>query len=366
MTAPGTGLSRGDILPDVSLRMQGGQPVLFGARCGFGVPLVFWMPDGAPDPLTATMLAGQFEAFVSAGARIFIVLRGETLLDSLPADLRPLGLIDTQGALRAALGPSGGGPSGGGPSGGGLSGSALVVLEADGRVLMAGKPGALGAALAACRAVFERTRPITVRAQAPALMIPDVLEPALCAALMDYWQTGDKMVNAVASPGRGAAVQSTGAKRRTDVLIEDPGLAAALRTRLVARVLPAVEKAFCFKIAEYQTPRVGCYDAADAGAFQRHRDNMTPYTRLRRFAMTLNLNTGQYEGGALWFPEFGRQLYEPEAGGAVVFSCSLLHEALPVIAGRRFGVFIFFFDADAAAQDRMESEHPEQSGVLDS
>ena len=46
--------------------------------------------------------------------------------------------------------------------------------------------------------------------------------------------------------------------------------------------------------------------------------------------MTLNLNTGGYEGGALWFPEFGRQLYAPEAGGAVVFSCSLLHEALPV------------------------------------
>ena len=355
MNRPGAEFSRGDVLPDVSLRTPDGQPVLLGARCGFGVPLVIWVPEGAAEPLTATMLAGQFEAFVTAGARVFVVLGGGSLLDSLPADLRPLGLIDADGSLRAALGLAGGG----------LAAGALVVLGADGRVLMLGKPSALGEALAACRRLFERTRPNTVRAQAPALMIPEVLEPALCAALMDYWQTADKIVNAVATPDRGGAVQSTGAKRRTDVLVEEPGLEAALRTRIVTRVVPMVEKAFCFKIAEYQTPRVGCYDAAEAGAFQRHRDNMTPFTSQRRFAMTLNLNTGDYEGGTLWFPEFGRQLYEAEAGAAVVFSCSLLHEALPVIAGRRFGVFTFFFDAEAAVQNPMPPDHPEQEGAPD-
>jgi predicted 2-oxoglutarate/Fe(II)-dependent dioxygenase YbiX len=32
------------------------------------------------------------------------------------------------------------------------------------------------------------------------------------------------------------------------------------------------------------------------------------------------------------------------AGGAIVFSCSLLHEALPVVRGRRFALLSFLRD----------------------
>ena len=45
----------------------------------------------------------------------------------------------------------------------------------------------------------------------------------------------------------------------------------------------------------------------------------------------------------------GRQLLEPGVGAAAVSSCSLLHEALPVVSGRRFGVFTLVFDCAAAA-----------------
>jgi predicted 2-oxoglutarate/Fe(II)-dependent dioxygenase YbiX len=68
--------------------------------------------------------------------------------------------------------------------------------------------------------------------------------------------------------------------------------------------------------------------------------------------MTLNLNTGAYEGGELRFPEYGRELYRPEAGGAVIFSCSLLHEALPVTRGKRFAMFTFLTDAAGAAMEQ--------------
>ena len=36
------------------------------------------------------------------------------------------------------------------------------------------------------------------------------------------------------------------------------------------------------------------------------------------------------------------------AGGAVVFSCALLHEALPVLAGRRYMFLPFLYDEAAA------------------
>ena len=70
--------------------------------------------------------------------------------------------------------------------------------------------------------------------------------------------------------------------------------------------------------------------------------------------MSLFLNTGDYEGGFLHFPEFGSALYSAPAGGAVVFSCSMLHEATPVTAGRRFMFLPFLYD-DAARRVREEN-----------
>ncbi len=46
--------------------------------------------------------------------------------------------------------------------------------------------------------------------------------------------------------------------------------------------------------------------------------------------MTLNLKGDEYEGGELVFPEYGLGRYKPGNGHAVIFSCSLRHEALPV------------------------------------
>jgi len=56
----------------------------------------------------------------------------------------------------------------------------------------------------------------------------------------------------------------------------------------------------------------------------------------------------EYEGGDLCFPEFGPQTYRAPTGGAVVFSCSLLHEARPVTKGRRYAFLPFLYD-DAGA-----------------
>jgi predicted 2-oxoglutarate/Fe(II)-dependent dioxygenase YbiX len=56
----------------------------------------------------------------------------------------------------------------------------------------------------------------------------------------------------------------------------------------------------------------------------------------------VNLNES-YDGGHLRFPEFGPHLYRPAPGGAVVFSCSHLHEVTRVTGGRRFALLSFLF-----------------------
>ena len=63
--------------------------------------------------------------------------------------------------------------------------------------------------------------------------------------------------------------------------------------------------------------------------------------------MTLNLNDESYRGGELRFPEYGNALFRARTGEAVLFSCSLQHQVLPVTNGRRFALLSFFYDEQA-------------------
>jgi predicted 2-oxoglutarate/Fe(II)-dependent dioxygenase YbiX len=92
---------------------------------------------------------------------------------------------------------------------------------------------------------------------------------------------------------------------------------------------------------------VSCYTAEDAGHFRPHRDNTTSGTAHRRFAVSVNLNS-DFDGGNLSFPEYGPRGYKVPTGGAVVFSCSLLHAVSPVTRGRRYAFLPFLYDEAAA------------------
>ena len=117
-----------------------------------------------------------------------------------------------------------------------------------------------------------------------------------------------------------------------------------------------MRKAFQFDPTRIERYIVACYDGTDGGFFRAHRDNTTLATAHRRFAVTINLNAGDYEGGDLNFPEFGSRAYRALTGGAIVFSCSLLHEATPVTQGTRYAFLPFLYD-DAAAKLR-EANNP--------
>jgi hypothetical protein len=105
-------------------------------------------------------------------------------------------------------------------------------------------------------------------------------------------------------------------------------------------------KAFAYRASRFEGFKIACYQASDRGFFGAHRDNLSPATTHRRFALTLNLNDG-YQGGQLRFPEYGPELYRPAPGAALLFSCSHLHEVLEVTAGRRFVLLSFLFGEEA-------------------
>ena len=175
-----------------------------------------------------------------------------------------------------------------------------------------------------------------------------MLEPDLCQRLIDlYNQTGGAPSGVMRQVDGKTVPVLDGFKRRRDANIVDEGLRGILRTRMVQRLLPEIRKAFQFEATRTERYILACYDASDGGFFKAHRDNTTTATAHRRFAVSINLNAEGFEGGDLRFPEFGRKTYRPPTGGAVVFSCSLLHEATPVTKGTRYAFLPFLFDEDA-------------------
>jgi hypothetical protein len=66
------------------------------------------------------------------------------------------------------------------------------------------------------------------------------------------------------------------------------------------------------------------------------------------------IGPGLQQGGDLIFPEFFTRRYHAPAGGAVVFCCSMLHEATPVTRGKRYAYLPLFYE-DAGAPLREEN-----------
>jgi predicted 2-oxoglutarate/Fe(II)-dependent dioxygenase YbiX/peroxiredoxin len=192
---------------------------------------------------------------------------------------------------------------------------------------------------------------------APVLIVPRVLEPAFCGELIAYYNAAGGEPSGTMHEVDGRTVgRLTDFKKRRDAQIEREDLRDGLRRRLLHRLLPELEKAFQFKATRVERYIVACYDAEEGGYFRPHRDNTTAGTAHRQFAVSINLNAEAFEGGDLRFPEFGQRTYRPPTGGAVVFSCSLLHEATPVTRGTRYATLPFLYD-DAAAEVRARNLH---------
>lgn len=188
---------------------------------------------------------------------------------------------------------------------------------------------------------------------APVACIPDVFEASLCRRLIDLYEAdgGEESGFMRDVDGMTKELLDPRHKVRRDFLIEEPKLAKELSVRLMRRLLPMVKRVFQYEATRVERLLVGCYEAETGGHFRAHRDDTSKGTAHRRFAVTINLNAEDYEGGDLLFPEYGPRTYRAPTGGAIVFSCSLLHQAMPVTKGRRFAFLPFLYD-DAGAELR--------------
>ncbi|WP_205620578.1 2OG-Fe(II) oxygenase [Nisaea denitrificans] len=184
---------------------------------------------------------------------------------------------------------------------------------------------------------------------APILFLPRVFEPELCRHLIDLYeaQGGQESGFMREIDGRTMGVTDHSFKRRKDHYIANQELIVALQKRFQRRVVPEIAKIHQFKATRMERYIVSCYAAEDGGHFSAHRDDTTRGTAHRRFAVSVNLND-DFDGGEVNFPEYGARSFKAPPGGAVVFSCTLLHRVSKVTRGRRYAFLPFLYDEDAA------------------
>jgi peroxiredoxin/predicted 2-oxoglutarate/Fe(II)-dependent dioxygenase YbiX len=185
--------------------------------------------------------------------------------------------------------------------------------------------------------------------QAPILYLPNVFEPEFCQKLIGLYEehggTESGFMREVA--GKTVQVQDHSHKRRKDCDIEDSKLKTDIQNRFLRRVVPEIQKVHQYKVTRMERYIVACYAAEDEAHFRAHRDNTTKGTAHRRFAVSVNLNS-DFDGGEVSFPEYGPRSFKAPPGGAVVFSCSLLHAVSKVTRGRRYAFLPFLYDDEAA------------------
>ncbi|MCO6417755.1 2OG-Fe(II) oxygenase [Siccirubricoccus sp. KC 17139] len=347
-------LTPGDPAPWFFAPAAGNPRYNFASAAGRYVLVVFPGPAGTPAAAAAlpAILAAQAEGLLDdrrATAFLLSVDPADQATDRLPG-LRVL--QDREMAVSRRYGVARPVPG----SGALRYGPAAMLLDPLLRVIATAPLEQVPALLEMLRRLPPPELHAGQEVPAPVLLLPRVLEPEFCAELIAVYDAegGEQSGFMVEREGRTVGVHDPATKRRRDCQIQDPALQAGLRERLVRRLAPEMRKAFQFNPTRIERYIVACYDGAEGGHFRAHRDNTTPGTAHRRFAVTINLNDA-FEGGELWFPEFGPRRYRPPLGGACVFSCSLLHEARPVTRGLRYATLPFLYD-EAAAKLREEGQ----------
>jgi predicted 2-oxoglutarate/Fe(II)-dependent dioxygenase YbiX len=236
--------------------------------------------------------------------------------------------------------------------------AAVLVIDRNRRLALRMAPSETNDSVAACLDCLDRLPAEPARdavLPAPVVMLPNLIPPGLCRELVALFDTRPSMEGEIASVDRAGNPHSRidhAKKWRRDLPIPptDP-LYPILRDALLGRCAPQIARAFQAKVAHIDRILVARYDDT-GGWFRRHRDNVGENVAFREFAISVNLNTEEYEGGHLLFPEYNDHRYRPATGAGIIFSASLLHEATAVTRGRRY-VLLTFFHGDAAEARRL-------------
>lgn len=341
----------GDLFPLVELPDQSGlRRDLFGEVTGKPA-LVMTLPAGMPAEqraLWVSALEAQAARIHGIAGEIILIVGGQA--GDLPptsfGEAHAIVLADPEGKI-ALLPPGRAG---------------IFLLDANQRVLGLASPDHPDQALPQAverMGLWRRWRANNPLASAPVLQIPELIPADLCRRLSAAW--AQQHHEGSVSSGGTKNFYDASKKRNQEHVVNDRGLLQEVTLYLIRRLGPELAKVFAYHLPyRFENFVILGYEVERQDFFGLHRDRYRP-EHPRRFAMSLNLND-DYEGGTLRFPEYSDQLYRPPIGGACIFSCSLLHEALPVTRGRRLAMTTFILSAEQPVPPEQRVARPLGAG----
>lgn len=337
MYTPDSPIGAGDRAPDFILPDRSGAPVNLYTRVRGGTPVLVFYPDADSFAADAAALQRALAPVGPGQVDLFAIVHA-------PHDALPELAATADGSMFVVADPAGTAAKGFGFTAD--AGPLALRFDANLRLTALRVAGAEAVAHYVTRYLDQAASAAPARlvtSLAPALIVPNVLRPELCRELIELHQSGGHEVSTVTYNKDGKDVREVHPeqKSRFDHVVTDAALNRRLTDIFGRRLKFEIEKAFQFRVGAHDGFAIVRYDAETNGHFSLHRDNVSPTTTHFRFAVTINLNFGDYEGGQLRFPEYSADLYAPETGGAIVFSCSNLHEAMPVTAGSRYALLTF-------------------------
>lgn len=333
-------LAIGDIAPDCVLRALDGETVDLRGDAIAGNPIaIIFCPKFTP-AVTAALggFCERLDAFAAARAKLFVVTLESAKVAAEQGIAFPV-LLDRSGETFRAFNADM------------RDAPATVVLRPNHHVIAILKEPEAQArdALAVIERLARERKAMLMAPHPPVLIVLDVLGAEDCRRLIKVYETRGKVF---LEPKHGDDKMTTDYKMRipeygrgdrVDHWLIEADTNAFIDGRLRSRLFPETRRAFQYEITRREVMRIGCYTGSRGGELHGHRDDSEPIAAHRRFAMSINLNTEEFAGGELRFPEFGDQRYRPDTGAAIVFSSSLLHEAMDVSEGTRFVLLAFLF-----------------------
>jgi hypothetical protein len=334
----------GELAPLFKAKIRSGGDLSFGALGGRYIVLVF--VAGANHPSEQHLLTGlqSLPDYRFDGAHsVLLIVSGDpedANLDRLPIGSRgAYGIYDSNGTIADLFGVA---YQVGRP----ISYLLSPRMQVFGIVLAGGPQQQINT----IRDALRRHPPVEdfgeIFGLAPVLIVPHVFEDSLCRELIDYYNRASESARDLQVDEEGRSLGGTDPfGNQRSALLQDPLLVGAIRDGFIQRIFPQMARAYQFEARHLERLLVARHDANQGGHLAPQRDDPSAGTVHRRFAALVNLNSKDYEGGELCFPEFSTRPVRSPGGSALVFSCSLLYQTLPVRRGTRYALLSFIYES---------------------
>ena len=175
-----------------------------------------------------------------------------------------------------------------------------------------------------------------ISSTAPVLCLPKVLNEKLCSSLINNFKNG----------------------KPSELFIEK--YMKSIDNRLIEYVLPQLEKAFVYKATRREEPYILKSTVNDSNKSLVATSGEHQH---RKFAVVIYLNSEEFSGGGIQFPEYGFLSFKPNTGDALIFSASFYQVLTQIYQGERwiYGTYLY----NEARVVKASSDKPNSDEILD-